>query len=113
MGDCLSYYLDTPAAGLWMMLDPVPEGHPDQGLERDEKVDKTYIEKGDPALKRKHPEDEVKDTNDKQLRKCIICNKRHEPRCSIPPGWRKEQKAKQREAKAKSKENAKGQKEEA
>ena len=32
----------------------------------------------------------------KRPRKCIVCGLAHEPRCTIPPGWRKEQKAKQK-----------------
>jgi len=45
LGDCLEYYLDSPAAGLWKLLEPVPENLPDQGQEksadskRDRKLD--------------------------------------------------------------------------
>ena len=34
LGDCLEYYLDTPNASLWRLLEPVPEAVPDQGIER-------------------------------------------------------------------------------
>lgn len=37
---------------------------------------------------------------DKRARKCLVCGKRHEPRCTIPEGFRKELKAKAKAAKA-------------
>ena len=44
---------------------------------------------------------------EKPARKCIVCGKRHEPRCVIPPGWRREQKDKQKKAKEANRERAK------
>ena len=108
VGDCISYYLDTPAAGLWKMLEPVPESHPDQGLEREEKSKADGAEKGDNPNKRKAPEDSKENADaEKPARKCIVCGKRHEPRCVIPPGWRREQKDKQKKAKEANRERAK------
>ena len=38
---------------------------------------------------------------------CIVCRKRHEPRCQIPPGFRKDQKQQSREQKRKWEEDHK------
>ena len=79
---------------LWKLLDQKPEGHPDQGKER------TSIEKAKPAEKEKglkrpaSPARAPRGSAETPLRPrmCIVCNKRHEPRCEIPPGFRQEQK---------------------
>ena len=58
--------------------------------------------------KRKAPEDSKENADaEKPARKRIVCGKRHEPRCVIPPGWRREQKDKQKKAKEANRERAK------
>ena len=117
MADCVAYYLDTPDAGLWRTLDPVPESLPDQGRDRQE-PDGGVEEK--PAKRPRGPEPPLPPPPDDQqyggwdqegkgkARRCIVCGKKHEPRCPLPEGFRKELKAKQKAAKAKGKGKEKG-----
>ena len=113
MADCISYYLETPDAGLWRTLDPVPEGLPDQGRDRQEgevvgeEAKAKKARTGDPPPP-PPPQDQEAEWADqggkgKPARKCIVCGKRHEPRCALPEGFRKELKAKQKAAKGKGK----------
>jgi len=64
LGDCLEYYLDSPAAGLWKLLEPVPENLPDQGQEKsaDSKRDRKRDHGDDQRdSKRKKAEDGAED----------------------------------------------------
>ena len=116
MGDCIAYYLDTPDAGLWRTLDAVPESLPDQGRDRqdsggDDEERKSKRPREDPPLP-PPPDDQPgwpeAEGKGKPARKCIVCGKRHEPRCTLPEGFRKELKAKQKAAKGKGKGKEKG-----
>ena len=108
IADCLQYYLGNQSVSLWRLLDPVPEHHPDQGLERRDTAKKTEEPKG---TKRTLPEDNEpkgdhgKKSQEKTGKKCWVCQKVHEPLCPLPEGYRKklreERKAK-KAAKAKT-----------
>ena len=107
LGDCVEFYLDSQGAGLWKLLEPVPEAHPDQGQEKtaemkkDKKGDPSEISKGS---KRK-AEGEVSPPPRRTLPYCMICKKYHEPRCKIPEGWRKLERERKKKA---AKESGKG-----
>ncbi len=107
LGDCVEFYMDSPEAGLWKLLEPVPECHPDQGLEKTSEVKKER--KPDPSesakgSKRKADE-ETSPPPKRTLPYCMICKKYHEPRCKIPDGWRKAERERKKKA---AKESGKG-----
>lgn len=109
LGDCLEYYLDSPSAGLWKLLEPVPENLPDQGQEKsaDSKKDhKREDSRGQGDSKKRRAEDGEAgpgSENPKNAKKaegppyCMICKKNHEPRCKIPEGWRKAERDKKKQ----------------
>lgn len=108
LGDCLEYYLDSPAAGLWKLLEPVPESLPDQGQEKsaDSKRDRKRDHGDDQRdSKRKKAEDGEEDPKAEAPKKtppyCMICKKYHEPRCKIPEGWRRAEREKKKQGKQK------------
>ena len=90
----LSHYTrEFTTEPLWKLLSQQPEGHPDQGKERPSTSKSTGEDKKGTKRSRT-PERAAKDRSGEppKLRMCIVCRKRHEPRCQIPPGFRKEQK---------------------
>ena len=89
--------------GLWRLLNAQPEHLPDQGKEKGFNAEKQQRDRS--PLKRKRDGDDEKSTHEtpEKARLCMICKKRHEPRCAIPPGWRKEQKEIQKAKAAKAK----------
>ena len=116
LNECLMFFLRNPTAGLWRLVEAMPEFLPDQGLEKGGAGDAETVLATAQPKKRARPDDEgvwdgvpyQQGTEDgkgegKKPRKCIICGKAHEPRCAIPAGWRKEQKAKQKALKNKGK----------
>ena len=82
--------------GLWRLLDAQPEHLPDQGKEKDSDAKKSHRERSPLKRKRGMEEDKGVHETPEKARLCMICKKRHEPRCPIPPGWRKEQKEAQK-----------------
>lgn len=106
IADCLSFYLNSPGVSLWRLLDPVPEQHPDQGLDKKENAKKGDDTRG---TKRQHEESTEKkgeagekEGPSKPKKKCWVCGKVHEPLCTLPPGYRKNLRA-EKKAKAKAK----------
>ena len=99
----LSHYTrEFTTEPLWKLLSQQPEGHPDQGKERPSTSkgggdDKKGVKRSR-TPERSHKE---KPGEPQRVRMCIVCRKRHEPRCQIPPGFRKEQKQQSREQKRK------------
>ena len=93
----LGHYAKNTEEPLWKLLLPQPEGMPDQGLEKHHahRVDGDLHE-GRSSKKRKAEEEEEDKVKTLGPRMCIVCKKRHEPRCAIPPGFRKEEKAKKK-----------------
>lgn len=99
----LAHYARNPDEALWKMMSQQPESLPDQGQERAVKQStRGEEEKGDkktPAAKRSRSPNPGED-NERNPRYCLVCKRRHEPRCPFPPDWRKEQKEKRKVAKA-------------
>ena len=109
LGDCLEHYLDNPNASLWRMLEAVPEGVPDQGVERAQDVGQPGQNDGkvkDPSrgVKRGSDGAELDEEPVKKLKTCLVCSKKHEPLCPLPPGFRKQQREAAKQAKKKAKE---------
>ena len=102
LGDCLEYYLDTPNASLWRLLEPVPEAVPDQGIERTHEGSGTPSTdvKDDKGTKRGADGSDKKEQSAK-VKTCLVCGKKHEPLCPLPPNFRKEQREAKKAAKAK------------
>ena len=75
------------------------KGLPDQGIEADP---------GKPGEKKRKRDDEPKKTpkSDKKeqggpaLKKCLVCGERHTPICALPANFRKNQREKEKAAKA-------------
>lgn len=97
----LSHYTNNlEGEPLGRLLAQQPENFPDQGKEKPagDKVEKaSSAESPSGGRKRpRSPEVGPKATAAKAIpqkpRMCIVCNKRHEPRCVIPPGFRQAQK---------------------
>ena len=107
----LTFYGNEGDEPLWRLMDPQPEHHPDQGRERG--VTKAPKESEPRGVKRALSDEEPADkARPVRARMCIVCGVRHEPRCEIPPGFRKELKEKQK-AKKKEQTEKKGKKPEA
>ena len=109
LGDCLEHYLDNPSASLWRMLEAVPEGVPDQGIERAQEVGQPGQNEGkvkDPSrgVKRGADGTEHEDEPGRKLKTCLVCSKKHEPLCPLPPNFRKQQREAAKQAKKKAKE---------
>ena len=106
LGDCLEYYLDTPNASLWRLLEPVPEAVPDQGIERTHEGGGTTGTDGkdDKGTKRAADGSEKKEQGAK-FKTCLICGKKHDPLCPLPPNFRKDQREAKKVAKAKKRQD--------
>eukprot|EP00435_Cladocopium_sp_Y103_P034639 s1626_g9.t1 len=100
----LTAMLEDTGHHLWRLLDPQVKNLPDQG--RDQKLGAPKVEKASSAHtsgNKRAREDSVSpegETDTRRPRMCIVCRKRHEPRCEIPPGFRKENRERQRALKA-------------
>ena len=107
----LKHFLDTPSEHLWRLLEPQIASMPDQGKERkitekrpreskEERTEKKIRPhaEGGPSQEEKKPRSPP--DSPARLRLCIVCGQRHEPRCAIPQGFRKEARAKQKARKA-------------
>ena len=108
----LAHYASKVDEPLWKLLSPQPEGMPDQGLEKYHSQDRETSEAEVRASKKRRLKEETAEdeAKDRGARMCIVCKKRHEPRCVIPPGFRKEEKAKKKEAAAKARKGNAGDK---
>lgn len=94
LGDCLEYYLDTPNASLWRLLEPVPEAGGTTSTDG----------KDDKGTKRAADGSEKKEQGAK-VKTCLICGKKHEPLCPLPPNFRKDQREAKKVAKAKKRQD--------
>ena len=111
IGHCLEYYLDNPNSGLWKLLDVVPENLPDQGQEKTSK-ERPAGDDRDPSgkgHKRPHEGEKDDDKDAPPLKMCLVCKKRHYPFCTMPDGFRREMRAKEK-ARKKAKGRGKGDK---
>ena len=106
------HYANSPQEALWRLLDPQVESHPDQGLEKGFKdAGKKRSREADAKEEQIEKPKKEKETADTRVaRMCIVCGQRHEPRCELTPGIRKElrEKEKLRKAAAKAKTKGKG-----
>lgn len=96
----LSHYTrEATSEPLWKLLNQQPEGFPDQGKERagPEKSASAGVDRGSkrPVSPAKAPR--PAESTPVKARMCIVCNKRHGPRCQIPQGFRAEMKRAKRE----------------
>ena len=103
----IEYHLKRPDHSFWKLIDKFPESAPDQGLDPKDhsKKERHQVEneKGD-GKKRKYEDDDGPPKADPaRARMCLVCSKRHEPRCPLPEGFRKAQRARLKEQKAKAK----------
>ncbi len=107
----LSWHMERPEHRIWKLVEQSAEGTPDQGLEKvkGHRESKAEAASPEPVRVPKRQAPEASDTPVKD-RMCIVCGKRHEPRCQIPPGFRKEQRRLQKEKdKKKKQKTAEGQ----
>ena len=102
----VSYHLDRPEHSVWKLVAHEVESVPDKGLDpkgaaapAGTGVAKAEKESAGSGIKRKATGDDEFD-DARKLRMCMICNKRHEPRCPIPEGWRKQQREQKKKRKA-------------
>ena len=94
----LSFYAAEGDEPLWRLMDLHPEHHPDQGREKGST--RSGADPTGRGVKRALEDEDPKEKPDPaRARMCIVCGTRHEPRCKIPPGFRKELKTKQKEKK--------------
>ena len=102
----LIHYATTPDADLWKLMSQQVESYPDQGLDRKTKGGEGDSKK-EKGTKRKSPEKEPSGSGARDYqehpRLCLVCRKRHEPRCELTAEWRAEQKQKKKDARAKAK----------
>ncbi len=103
----IDFHLKKPDHSFWKLIDKFPEATPDQGLDPKDQGRKEKSG-GDPPKTdpKKRAFEQVGDGVDDppgKMRMCLVCQKRHEPRCVLPEGFRKAQRAKEKERKAKAK----------
>ena len=100
--------------GLWKLLDPVIKSLPDQGIDRGRKRKNDHEGKEDrsdrsPLARKRSAAGSAEASENKAMRQCLVCKKKHWPLCKLPEGFRKrmreEVKTKKAEA-AKSKASA-------
>eukprot|EP00435_Cladocopium_sp_Y103_P059009 s40_g21.t1 len=96
------YSKETESEPLWKLLAQQPESHPDQGLEKSSKSASASDAAQHQPSGTKRPRAENKADSEagdsdatrpkkrKKPRYCLVCHKRHEPRCYMPPGYRKQ-----------------------
>eukprot|EP00435_Cladocopium_sp_Y103_P073683 s164_g44.t1 len=109
----LAHYARNPEEALWKLMSQQPESLPDQGKERavksSSKAEAGSEESKDHKTKR--PRSPAADDDEPVWkgppRLCLVCKKRHEPRCKFPPGWRREQKDRKKAKAAASRAKAK------
>ena len=107
----LVHYASSGDADLWKLMSPQVEGHPDQGLDK-KPAEPESNPKGERGSKRKSPEVASEPVAEKgsfqdNPRLCLVCRKRHEPRCELTAEWRQQQKQKKKENREKARQ-AKG-----
>lgn len=105
----LEWHLARPEHRVWKLVEESTEGTPDQGLEKVKQNpdSKQEAKETAPTNPGKRPREDDPPTPAKKERMCIVCNKRHEPRRQIPPGFRKEQRQQQKEQRKKKNEGKK------
>ena len=107
----ITYHLDDRESWVWKLMHQQPESTPDQGVEKtlEDKSKKRRrdisSEDEDRRVSRDHKNDRRGGGRDDppQPRYCLVCGKRHEPRCELTPGLRKELRAKSKAQKEKAK----------
>ena len=105
----IQYYVETDSDNLWRLLDPVMKQLPDQGVESSS----AGAGKGQTKRRLDEVEDHGAEKKDgkspdpNRLKVCLVCKKRHEPLCKLPPNFRKEMREANKKAKA-AKRAAKG-----
>ena len=112
----ITYHLDDRESWVWKLMHQQPESTPDQGVEKtlEDKSKKRRrdisSEDEDRRVSRDHKNDRRGGGRDDppQPRYCLVCGKRHEPRCELTPGLRKELRAKSKAQKEKAKQFKKG-----
>ena len=104
LDECLKYFLAEPTAGLWRLVETMPEGLPDQGLEKNSRGG------GDDAASAAQPKKRARTETDppgnpgdgsaredpeeakgkgKRARKCIVCGNAHDAPVPHPSGLEK------------------------
>ena len=98
----LTHYASTPDADLWkLMAQQIESSKGDDSRQKEERVKKRKDPEGESSAGPNRP------STAELPRLCLVCRKRHEPRCELTPEWRAEQKRKKKENKQKQRE-AKG-----
>ena len=107
----INHHLDDRDSWVWKLMSQQPENVPDQGVEKTLE-DKTKRRKRDDSSetdyrrkKKEKKEDRRERGEEAPLppRYCLVCGKKHEPRCELTPGLRKELRAKAKANKDKAK----------
>ncbi len=106
IGDGIEFHLDDRESFVWKLMTLQPESVPDQGIDKEisnrskrrreegSEVSQDDDRKGENRDKKREPPQRV-------LKMCLVCKKRHEPLCTLPPNFRREQRAQNKEAKKK------------
>lgn len=113
LDDGVLHYLENDTLNVWRLLDPVIASLPDQGVEGT-----PATAEGSKGGKRKaqsssESEDgkgrKANKTKDKagNLKKCLVCGKKHHPLCPLPEGFRKKQREERKLKQQKTKESGK------
>lgn len=98
----IQYYVSTDADNLWRLLDPVIMQLPDQGVEAASAGSKkdSNKRKADQVEPSGGGGKETKSPEPPRLKLCLVCKKRHEPLCKLPPNFRRDQREANKKAKA-------------
>ena len=109
IGDGVAYHLDDRNSLVWKLMILQPESVPDQGIDEiAARPKRSRPEESDPSqqeeVSRRKRDDRKKGSPTRLLKLCLVCKKRHEPLCPLPPGFRKEQRLLNKQAKQKKRE---------
>lgn len=97
----LKHYLAHPEEAVWKLLEAQIQSMPDQGIEARPSAPKKRKAAGEDEAKQPDPPLAAAG----QPRFCIVCKKRHEPRCEITEEWRREQRERKKAAQKKRNSN--------
>lgn len=107
----INHHLDDRDSWVWKLMSPQPESTPDQGVDRtlEDKGKKRKVDVSSESEHRERRKDKRPDRRERggedplPPRYCLVCGKKHEPRCELTPGMRKEIRAKNKLNKEKAK----------
>ena len=103
--DAIKYHLEHEELAVWRLIDPVVATLPDQGIEAGPHGTKRRAD-GEGVKRDVSPPSDKVNPAAKKKKKCLVCQKKHFPFCTLPPGFRQKKKEEEKQRKAAAKAGA-------